>query len=255
MSIQKTEAILLAKKDIRETSVIAAFFTRDFGKIKGLVKSVRGPLAKFGLYLHEFARYDIVFYDRARSDTYMVTQCDLLEPYAEIAQDIDKRLKAFYVLELVDKFTALRDDSPKIYQLLEWILDRIEKERFPERAIIIFQIMLLEYTGFFPQLENCVECSKKIEAQAGFSVRLSGLLCHECFGADSQAAALSRGAVASVNMIRKQKTEKLAGTMITGSIVDELATMLDKFIAYHLGEHLKTSIVLSEMKNFKELSL
>ena len=248
MAIQKTEAILLLKKDIRETSVVASFFTKDFGKIKGLIKAVRGPLAKFGIYLHEFARYDIVFYDKARSDTYMVTQCDLLQPYQGIAQDIDKRLKAFYAMELVDKFTALRDDSPNIYQLLEWMLGCLEKERFHEKTIIIFQIMLLEHTGFLPQLENCIECSKKIEGPARFSVRLSGLLCQLCLSSEGQAVALSKGAISSINMIRKQKTEKLSGAMITGSLVGELGAMLEGFISYHLGEHLKTSAMLKHIK-------
>jgi DNA repair protein RecO (recombination protein O) len=248
VAIQKTESILLSKREIRETSVIGSFFTKDFGKIKGLVKSVRGPLAKFGIYLHEFAKFDIVFYDRARSDTYMVTQCDLIEPYSAIAQDIDKRLKAFYVLELVDKFTALRDDSPRIYELLEWILGRIEKERFYERSTIIFQMMLLEYTGFLPQLENCVECSKKIAGPCVFSVRISGLLCQDCSKADSQAAMLSKGAISSINMIRRQGVEKLSGSMITSALVNELGIMFDKFIAYHLGEHLKTSTVINEMR-------
>jgi DNA repair protein RecO (recombination protein O) len=248
VAIQKTEAILLSKKDIRETSVVAAFFTKDFGKIKGLVKAVRGPQAKFGIYLHEFAVYDIVFYDRARSDTYMITQCDLLDPYTEIAQNIDKRLKAFYVLELVDKFTALRDDSAGIYELLEWMLDRLQAERFPERSMIIFQMMLLDYTGFLPQLENCIECSRKIDTQGVFSVRLSGLLCQGCLSADSQVIALSKGAIASMNMIRKQKLGKLSSAMITGSLVGELGGMLEGFISYHLGEHLKTSAMLKEMK-------
>jgi DNA repair protein RecO (recombination protein O) len=209
---------------------------------------VRGPQAKFGTYLHEFAVYDIVFYDRARSDTYMITQCDLLDPYTEIAQNIDKRLKAFYVLELVDKFTALRDDSAGIYELLEWMLDRLQAERFPERSMIIFQMMLLDYTGFLPQLENCIECSRKIDTQGVFSVRLSGLLCQGCLSADSQVIALSKGAIASMNMIRKQKLGKLSSAMITGSLVGELGGMLEGFISYHLGEHLKTSAMLKEMK-------
>jgi DNA repair protein RecO (recombination protein O) len=121
-------------------------------------------------------------------------------------------------------------------------------ERFPERAMIIFQIMLLEYTGFLPQLENCVECSRKIDTQCVFSIRLSGILCQGCLGADSQAIALSKGAISSINMIRKQKTEKLSSTMITGSLISELNTMLDRFISYHLGEHLKTSTMLKEIK-------
>lgn len=248
MNIQKTEAILLNKKDVRETSVIASFFTKEFGKIKGLIKQVRGAQSKFGLYVHEFSRYDLVFYDKVRTDTYMITQCDLIEPYEAIAGDIDKRLKAFYILELIDKFTALRDEEKKIYQLLQWILDRIASQGFYEKDIILFQLKLLDYTGFLPQLENCLNCSAKIDKQAYFSIRLSGLLCQDCVSADTQAGVFSKGGIASVNMIRRQEIEKLKCTMITGSVARELNSLLHMFIAYHLGEHLKTSAVFEEIK-------
>jgi DNA repair protein RecO (recombination protein O) len=241
VSIQKTRAILLYKRDVRETSVIASFFTKDFGKIKGLIKSARGSGAKFGVYLHEFAEFDIVFYERPKSDTYMVTQCDLVEPFSEIAQDLDKRLKAFYALELVDKFTVLCDDNPNIYKLLEWILQRMRAERFTEKALVVFRIMLLEYTGFLPQFDACIECGKNIEKRnAAFSLRLSGLLCQDCLKMDMQVIPLSRGAVASIKMIRRQGCEKLASAMITGALVSELSIMLHRLIDYHLGEHLKT---------------
>ena len=115
MSIQKSEAILLSKRDVRETSAITLFFTKEFGKIKGLIKGVRGPEAKFGLYLSEFAKYDIVYYEKRKGDAYLTTQCDLKDAYLEIAQDLDKRLNAYYVLELVDKFTAQDEKNTDIY--------------------------------------------------------------------------------------------------------------------------------------------
>ncbi|MDD5504167.1 MAG: DNA repair protein RecO [Candidatus Omnitrophica bacterium] len=241
MSIQKTRAILLYKRDIRETSVIASFYTKDFGKIKALIKSARGPMARCGTYLHEFAEFDIIFYERPRADTHMVTQCDLVEPFGKITQDLDKRLKAFYVLELVDKFTVLCDDNPDIYKLLEWILRRLDAEKFTEKALIVFRIMLLEYTGFLPQIDSCMNCGKRIERQnAAFSLRFSGLLCQECLKSDMQVMPLSKGAVASIKMIRRQGCEKLASAMVTVALMAELSNMLDRLIDYHLGEHLKT---------------
>jgi DNA repair protein RecO len=41
MSIHKTEAIVLSRRDFRETSLIANFFTRDYGRISGLLKGIR----------------------------------------------------------------------------------------------------------------------------------------------------------------------------------------------------------------------
>lgn len=241
MSIQKSEAILLTKRDIRETSSIAAFYTKDFGKIKALIKGVRGPQAKFGLYLHEFAKFDIVFYDKPKTDTYMVTQCDLLNPYIDIAEDLDKRLSAFYVVELVDKLTPLGDKCTELYRLLEWILERICGERFSDREIIKFEFKLLENAGFLPRFDRCVKCSGGIIGDAAFSVRLAGLLCAKCRNADIQAMPLSRGAVSSINMIMRQGIEKLHNLVIASSIARELQSLIDKFIAYHLGEHINTT--------------
>jgi DNA repair protein RecO (recombination protein O) len=245
--IQQSEAILLSKRDVRETSASVVFYTKNFGKIKGLIKGARGPQAKFGLYLHEFARYDIVYYEKSSSDTYLVTQCDLKEAYSQIAEDLDKRLLAYYILELVDKFTPLSEPSSDIYKLLNWALESLKREKFFDRTIIIFQLKLLEYAGFLPQLDVCVGCSNKITRNAYFSVRLSGLLCDSCQQADIQNIAISKGAIATINMIRKYQIDRLSRSTVTNETSSVLRKLLEKFIAYHLGEHLKTINLINQL--------
>jgi len=254
VTIQKSEAILLAKRDIRETSAIVAFCTRDFGKIKGLIKGVRGPQAKFGLYLREFAKFDIVYYEKQRTDTYMVTQCDLKYAYTEIAEDFDKVIKAYYILELVDKFTPLGEKSPETYDLLAWILDFIAREKFVDSGIILFELKLLEYSGLLPSLDFCTGCSKRPGREGYFSVRNGGLLCGDCSDSDIQAIRLSKGAASSINMIRKHKVENLGRLTITNTVSKELRMLIDKFIEYHLGEHLKTRTFIKQVGTFHSVA-
>jgi DNA repair protein RecO (recombination protein O) len=246
VGIQKSEAILLSKRDIRETSSLVVFYTEDFGKIKGLVKGARGAQAKFGLYLSEFSKFDIVYYEKQKTDTYLVTQADLKDSYTEIAEDLDKRLLAYYILELVDKFTPLEETSKEIYSLLTWILEFIRRQKFTDRAIVIFQLKLLQYAGFLPQMENCAICSGKLSKDTYFSIRNSGLLCSSCKGGDIQAIPFSKGAVASVNMIRKAGLRQLERQRFTRDITKELKRLLDRFIDYHLGEHLKAGEFIKE---------
>jgi DNA repair protein RecO (recombination protein O) len=240
VAIQKSEAILLSKKDIRETSAICVFYTRDFGKIKGLIKGVRGQEAKFGLYLQEFAKYDIVYYEKKKADTYLVTQCDLKDAYTEIAEDFQRRIKAYFIIELIDKFTPLDDKSAEIYGLLGWILGLLRSRSFIDRPVIIFQIKLLDLCGFLPQLDSCVSCSAKLSKDSCFSVRLSGLLCDVCRSQDIQALLISKGAIASINMIRQYSIRQLERINITNNITKELSSLLERYISFHLGEHLKT---------------
>ena len=240
MAIQKSEAMLLSKRDIRETSCIANFYTKDFGKIRGLIKGVRGRDSKFGLFLQEFARYDIVYYEKNRSDIYMVTQCDLKFVYTDVSESLDKRLKAYYVLELVDKFSPLGEKNHPVYELLIWTLDAIEAAKFIDKAIILFRLKLLEYEGLLPQLDECVCCAKKISRENYFSIRLAGIICDRCRESDLQAMQISKGTIASINMIRKQGLTQLGRATIVRGIAEELQRLLDRFISYHLGEHLRT---------------
>ena len=70
MAIQKTDAIVLRRQDVRETSLALTFYTRDFGKVKGLVRGVRGSRAEsWGLGAMEILSCeDIVFYEPKKGD-------------------------------------------------------------------------------------------------------------------------------------------------------------------------------------------
>ena len=59
-------------------------------------------------------------------------------------------------------------------------------------------------------------------------------------GRDIQAIPFSKGAVASINMIRKAGLRQLERQRFTRDITKELKRLLDRLIDYHLGEHLKT---------------
>jgi len=54
MSIHKTEALVLNKWDFRETSIIVNFYSRDFGKMSGILKGIKKEPAKFASTLELF---------------------------------------------------------------------------------------------------------------------------------------------------------------------------------------------------------
>lgn len=241
MAIQKSAAILLGKKEIRETSCIVSFYTQNFGKIKGLIKGIRGPRAIFGIYLQEFSDYDIVYYEKKRKDVYTISECDTKETFKKLNSDLERRIWAYYVVELVDKLTPLEDKNSLIYQLLLDTLRLLNGEHFVDKVIIIFQIKFLKLQGFMPQIELCVNCDGKLSEEVNFSVRLGGLLCKNCFGADIQSFGVSKGAVASMKILEKMKTEGLSRISITKKLRDEISELLNRFINYQLGEHLKSA--------------
>ncbi len=249
MAIQKTQAICLSKKEVRETSCIVHFYTQEFGKIKGLIKGVRGPRAVFGTYLQEFADYHIVYYEKKRKDIYTISECSLRETFKRLNDDLERRLWAYYVVELVDKLTALEDKNSDIYWLLLQALTLLNSERFIDKVVMIFQINFLKLLGLMPQLESCVNCGKKLSSDTHFSTRIGGLLCDRCFDADIQSSVISKGAAASMRLLAKTPLLNLSRISISKKLREEISELLNRFIDYQLGEHLKSARFLKAVSS------
>ena len=72
--IVTTQVIVLKSFDFRETSRIETFFTKDHGKLKGILKGIRKDHRKFGSSVDKFSVNDIVYYHHRNSDVHLVSQ-------------------------------------------------------------------------------------------------------------------------------------------------------------------------------------
>jgi len=84
MSIEKSQAIVLKRQKLRETSVLATLYTKDFGKISGVMKGVRGIQNKSVNFLEPFTLCEVVFYKNKRGGLYTISQCDLLDYFLKL---------------------------------------------------------------------------------------------------------------------------------------------------------------------------
>lgn len=119
MSIHKTEAIIINKFDFRETSVIANFYTRDFGKISGILKGIRQEPKKFASSLEPFSLNEIIFYRKRNSTLHLVSQCDIKNNFSGIRRDMLKAGAGGIVTELIHAVMPRRILT-KRYSTLCW---------------------------------------------------------------------------------------------------------------------------------------
>ena len=114
MAIVKTPALVLKRWDLRETSLLVNFFTRDFGKITGELKGIRAEPGKFGSNVELFSLNDIVFYQSRQSSVHLVSQCDSVDGFAAIKKSIAAITSASVVVELLDAVMQPEDKHPQI---------------------------------------------------------------------------------------------------------------------------------------------
>lgn len=239
--ILKSEAIVLKSFDFRETSRIVTFFTKEYGKVKGILKGIRKDPKKFGSQVDKFSVNDIVYYQHRNSDLHLVSQCDLRAYFFEIRKDLKKTMAASYILELVDAIMPAEEKNVEVYALMNDYLLSLETALDVGKLVHMFQVKILLYSGFKPHLDSCLDCRKKIAGQARFSLNKGGLICNLCESSDHNATLISPGAVASILHIERSNWPHCLRLTLSGAIKKELKYVLNNFLVFHLERRLKTT--------------
>lgn len=243
--IAKTEGIVLKSFDFRETSRIATFFTRDFGKVKGVLKGIRKTPSKFGSSVDRFSLNDIVYYQYRNSDIHLISQCDMKHYYSGLRQDLKRMTAASYASELVDTVMPIESLNAEIYDLMQSFLMDLQSTKDISKLVHMFQIKILSLSGFKPHLESCVRCTKRIMDATKFNLRLGGLVCGHCQDIPGEAVGISKGAVASIMFVQKEQWIDALKLGISAPIQKELKYVLNHFLVFHLERHLKSTRFLT----------
>ena len=240
---------MLRRQDLRETSLILTFYTKGFGKIKGIVRGVRGqrPICSGGSF-ELFAHDEVVFYERKRTEFFTISQCDLVEFFNPVRESLTRLSYATYMAELLDSVTQLSDKNEDVFALLLNSLKLLSGSASPRRVARIFEIKLLDYLGIMPTLEQCVGCASVPGADARFSLRHGGLICPKCASSDKLACRLLPGTIKFMEYVRAVPFEKAANVKVAERVGRELEGLLRRFLDYHIERRLKTLDFIKAME-------
>jgi len=154
MTIRTQDAVLLKKKDFRETSFILTFYTRDFGKVHGLLKGARGARARGDLNPLFFGLNRIVYYEKRKSDLFIISHCETEEIFLNILTELPRVSVAYYILELVDVFTERNGDSAEIFEILLNSLRLLNAGKEAASTARLFEVRFLISLGLWPGSES-----------------------------------------------------------------------------------------------------
>lgn len=241
MAIISTEAVVLRTVPLRETSVIAFFFTRSHGKVNGVLKGIRKDPRKFRTSLDKLSVNDIIFYQYRNSDIHLISHCDMKEHFPAIRVDIKRMTAADYACELLNKIMPVEQKNEPVYTLLLDYCRSLGEARDPGRLVHMFQIKLLALSGFRPHIDSCVQCASAVTHKAKFSTRQGGLVCPRCERREPGLIPVSPGALASLIYIEKHPWLQCLKLTLAPSVRKELKNILNNFLIYHLEKNIKSA--------------
>lgn len=243
--IPKSEAIVLKSFDYRETSRIATFFTKDYGKISGVMKGIRKDPRKFGSSVDKYSVNDLVYYHYSRSELHLISHCDMKQFYFLIRDDYKKNLAANYILELVDKIMQPEQANENVYRLMLRFLDQLQQDSDIDKLIHIFQIKVLRFSGFSPHLDSCVACGRRVSGRVRFSSISGGLICSTCQTDETHYMFISPGTISTIQHIEAGNWSACLRLGITAGVRKELKFILNNFLVYHLERKIKSAKYIS----------
>lgn len=221
MAIQTTEAFVLNRKDFRETSVLAIFYSKDFGKIRGILKGIRAEKSRYGSLAELFGLNKIVFYEKTKSEFNNITQCDLIDGFFGIRKDLSALAHATYLVELVDAMTEPNEKNAEIYELLYRSFKLLSAGEDTNKIARIFEVRFLSSLGFAPS-------------------------------EDPRTHMVRKGTMQTLNHLQSAGLDALLKFKISKSIEEELGILVDKLLESHLERPIKSKKFLREIKRLKK---
>ncbi len=245
---QSAEGIILRKYYLRETSYILVVFTKEFGKIKGVLKGIRNPYPQFAGNFEIFTLCQLLFYRKKKKGMDLITQCEAMDLFYPVRKDIERLTYASYFIELVETITSDHDVNEGLYEVLLESLKLLATDSSPRRVGRIFELKLLDSLGLRPMLEGCAVCGRAAEDKVRFSAANGGLLCGGCAGSDETAFPVSRGAVNFMRKILVSPIYRTAQIKVSREVGKEIERILKRFVGYHVARPVRSMRFLEQLQ-------
>lgn len=138
-AMETTEAILLRKTKLSETSLIITWFSLGHGKLKTVAKGARRPKSSFSGKLDLFFEAEIQYSRSRKSELHTLKEVVLTETHEGVRQNFQKVQLGAYFMELIELVTELEQPAPELYDLLQRAFRHINKEPASGRALLHFE--------------------------------------------------------------------------------------------------------------------
>jgi DNA repair protein RecO (recombination protein O) len=175
----QTQGVILKQTKLGEFDKIVTVYTPEFGRLRAVAKGACRPKSKLGGNLEPLT-HSLMLLARGRNLD-IVTQSQTINGFLALKSDLWRMACGLYVLELIDSFTIEGVESRLLFELLLDSLHQLSEPDSNETALRYFELHLLHYLGYRPQLRRCVICDAPLKPVVNFfSSRKGGLLCPAC---------------------------------------------------------------------------
>ena len=197
MSVLTSEAVVLRTWPLRESDLIVSFFTRDYGRIKGVAKAALKSRKRFGGALEPMTLARAWFAERPRQELVRLDQLEILRsPLSGPVDHVRLTVLSFFA-ELIDEALPEHDPQETVFRLLVSVLEATSatpatavpqsgaapNDTTPQIApswmpLTYFSLWMTRLMGLLPDVSRCIACGDPLQpGEVWFHNHSDGLFC------------------------------------------------------------------------------
>jgi DNA repair protein RecO (recombination protein O) len=238
------QAIVLGCVDFGEADRVVTLLTDTRGRLAVFARGARKSRRRFAGVLEPFTRLSVSFAE-TRGNTFRLDRAEVVDPFAELREDIARVARASYAAELTRELCRECEPHADLFALLCRFLSALAREGAEGLSLMRFELLALSMAGVAPRLDACVSCGATVMEAAVFEPERGGLLCPSCapqFGTRGPEVREGARALASLQSLRGGGTLSLPEAARA-----EARRLLTSFVVYHVGRPLKSFGFMREM--------
>ena len=240
-----SEAVVLRTWPVHESDLIVSFFTRDYGRLKGMAKAALRSRKRFGGALEPMTVARAWFAEKPRQELVRLDQLEIVRsPLSGPVDHVRMAVLSFYA-EAIDQVLPEHDPQDAVFRLLLSVLEQttVEQTWMP---LTYFELWLTRLMGLLPDLVHCTACGETLQAdEVYFHTHADGLFCAVHRGGNANSLTAESWTLAQ-RMLRAP-VATFSGEPWTAGTARDLRRFTLQAIERHIEKKLKTGQALARI--------
>jgi DNA repair protein RecO (recombination protein O) len=270
MSVLTSEAVILRTWPVHEADLLVSFFTRDYGRLKGMAKAALKSRKRFGGALEPMTLARAWFAERPRQELVRLDQLEILRSPLSASVDQTRMAVLSFYAEVIDEALPERDPQATVFRLVASVLEQtnaIRAERDspgaaqaqtadrlaggpavagPWMALTYFSLWMTRLMGLLPDIGHCMVCGETLGAgEVRFNAYADGLFCG--LHANGSGSGLSADSWQLAQRMLRAPVASFAGEAWPRKRGQDLRRFTLQTLERHLERKLKTAEALARL--------
>ncbi len=255
MSVLTSEAVVLRTWPLHEADLIVSFFTRDYGRVKGVAKSALKSRKRFGGALEPMTVAQAWFAERPRQELVRLDQLEIVRSPLSAPVDHVRMAVLSFFAEVLDEALPEHDPQETVFRLLLSVLEQttavqsdIVQPPFsgPWMALTYFSLWMTRLMGLLPDIAHCTACGDSLVAgETSFNTLGDGLFC--ALHRNGNASELSADSLLLAQRMLRAPASAFAAEPWPRRRAQDLRRFTVQALERHLERKLRTAEVLARL--------